>query len=158
MTKQIIFIKPDIWGETVLKSEYWKDPTYHPSLFGFNQKTIKNNILLIGKVIKKKNKHELRNGILYLKGGDLTEDTSVNLYDTVGATGRNLKVTYGASDISLLVLDNSGSFTLGGNASTFGSTSVAIGANAVANREKSVSIGSGAGNTTPFNCIFKLLK
>ena len=81
-------------------------------------------------------------------GGDLTEDTSVNLYDTVGATGRNLKVTYGASDISLLVLDNSGSFTLGGNASTFGSTSVAIGANAVANREKSVSIGSGAGNTT----------
>ncbi|MCP4523562.1 MAG: hypothetical protein GY828_05060, partial [Candidatus Gracilibacteria bacterium] len=62
MTKQIIFIKPDIWGEAVLKSEYWKDPTYHPSLFRFNQKTIKNKILLIGKVIKKKNKQKTKYG------------------------------------------------------------------------------------------------
>jgi len=36
--------------------------------------------------IKKKNKHELRNGILYLKGGDLTEE----LKDFPKATEYNL--------------------------------------------------------------------
>ena len=56
LTKQIIFIKPDIWGEAILKSEYWKDETYHPSLFKFDKNTIKNKILLIGKVIKEKKK------------------------------------------------------------------------------------------------------
>ena len=25
LTKQIIFIKPDIWGDAILNSEYWKD-------------------------------------------------------------------------------------------------------------------------------------
>ena len=38
LTKQIIFIKPDIWGKAILKLEYWKDETYHPSLFKFNKK------------------------------------------------------------------------------------------------------------------------
>ena len=56
LTKQIIFIKPDIWGDAILKSEYWKDDRYHPSLFKFNKNTIKDKILLIGKVIKKKQK------------------------------------------------------------------------------------------------------
>ena len=53
LTKKIIFIKPDIWGDAMMKSEYWKDDTYHPSLFKFNKNTVKDKILLIGKVIKK---------------------------------------------------------------------------------------------------------
>ena len=43
-----------IYMKMLLKSEYWKDETYHPSLFKFNKNTIKDKILLIGKVIKKK--------------------------------------------------------------------------------------------------------
>ena len=54
LAKQIISIKPDIWDKPVLKSEYWKDETYHPSIFKFDRNTVKNNILLIRKVIKKK--------------------------------------------------------------------------------------------------------
>ena len=59
LSKQIIFIKPHIWGESVLKTEYWKDNTYHPSLLKFDKNTMKNEILFIGKIIKK-NKSQKR--------------------------------------------------------------------------------------------------
>ena len=65
LTKQIIFIKPDIWVDAILKFEYWKDDTYHPSLFKFNKNTIKDEILLIGKVIKKKKQNKKQNVVIH---------------------------------------------------------------------------------------------
>ena len=65
LTKQIIFIKPDIWGDAILKSNYWKDETYHPSLFKFNKNIIKDKILLIGKVIKKRTKNKKQNVVIH---------------------------------------------------------------------------------------------
>ena len=49
---KIIFIKPNIWGEDILKNEYWKADTYHPTLRNKDVRTMNTEIFLIGKVIK----------------------------------------------------------------------------------------------------------
>lgn len=54
LINQYIFIKPDIWGKTELEDEYWKDDDYHPSLWEVDVETMKNDVLLVGKIIKKK--------------------------------------------------------------------------------------------------------
>ena len=32
LINKIILIKPNIWGKEILKNEYWKADTYHPTL------------------------------------------------------------------------------------------------------------------------------
>ena len=54
LIKQLIFINPDVWGSKELNSLYWRNNDYHPSLYDFDAKTMKNEVLLIGKIIKQK--------------------------------------------------------------------------------------------------------
>ena len=49
---KIILIQPNIWGQHILKNEYWKADTYHPSLTNKDVHTMDTEIFLIGKVIK----------------------------------------------------------------------------------------------------------
>ena len=49
---KIILIQPNIWGQDILKNEYWKANTYHPSLTNKDVHTMDTEIFLIGKVIK----------------------------------------------------------------------------------------------------------
>ena len=44
----------NIWGKDKLEDEYWKDDDYHPSLWEVDVETMKNDVLLVGKIIKKK--------------------------------------------------------------------------------------------------------
>ena len=52
LINKIILIRPNIWGQNVLESKYWKADTYHPTLINKDVHTMDTEIFLIGKVIK----------------------------------------------------------------------------------------------------------
>ncbi len=81
-------------------------------------------------------------------GGDLTENTIIDLRDTVNVADRNLEVEYGLSNVKVFQLIGNGSWTLGSGATTFGIRSVSIGNGSVANQDTSISIGYLAGSTS----------
>ena len=51
---KLIFVDPGTWGDDVLRSEYWKEKTYHPSLSKMKIHDVEKNIVFVGKIIKKK--------------------------------------------------------------------------------------------------------
>ena len=51
---KLIFVSPSIWGDDALRSEYWKEKTYHPSLSKTKICDVKKNVVFIGKIIKNK--------------------------------------------------------------------------------------------------------
>ena len=51
---KLIFVDPGTWGDDVLRSEYWKEKTYHPSLSKMKIRDVEKNIVFVGKIIKKK--------------------------------------------------------------------------------------------------------
>ena len=55
---KIVLVPPDVWGWTEKSnfSEYWKNETYDKSLHSMSIEQMKNEILLIGKIIKLKSK------------------------------------------------------------------------------------------------------
>ena len=73
LIKQLIFIKPDIWGSKELKSQYWKDKDYHPTLRDIDTITMKREVLLIGKIIKQKSNEK-------------------GIYETVLMSKRNIQI------------------------------------------------------------------
>ena len=48
---KLILVDPSIWGDNALRSEYWKEKTYHPSLSKMKICDVKKNVVFIGKII-----------------------------------------------------------------------------------------------------------
>lgn len=58
---KLVLIPPDFWGwfDTKKKcTEYWKVETYHESLHDMTRDQMKNDILLVGKIIRKEEKQK----------------------------------------------------------------------------------------------------
>ena len=62
---KLIFVDPGIWGDDALRSEYWKEKTYHPSLSKMKICDVKKNVVFIGKIIKKKASSKKRRKDIY---------------------------------------------------------------------------------------------
>ena len=61
LIKKIILVRPNIWGQNVLESKYWKADTYHPTLINKDVHTMDTEIFLIGKVIKQTIPKKIKN-------------------------------------------------------------------------------------------------
>jgi hypothetical protein len=85
-------------------------------------------------------------------GGDLTENTIIDLRDSVAALDRNLEIEYSASNLKLAKFNGDGSWSLGSQASSSSVNQVVIGQNAQTTSSGGIAIGTfangGSGLTT----------
>lgn len=65
LINSIIFVDPGIWGDNWLTDEYWKRTSYHPSLRKMTKDYIKENVIFVGKIIKKKSKPKKQRKTFY---------------------------------------------------------------------------------------------
>jgi hypothetical protein len=81
-------------------------------------------------------------------GGDLTENTNIDLYDSVGVVDRDFKITQGVTNTSYLTLNGDGTFSLGVSASPFDANCVTIGLSSSTTGTNAIAIkGTASANT-----------